>query len=124
MVALLLLLLLLLLLEDLLELLDRAVVLVSQFLQFRPVLLLFFALACLLVFGLLIQELIHELVSLLGGVIELVLTLFDDFAASLVLLVAANGQSCVAGVVPLENIQSGILYNILKHLVVVAMSGS
>ena len=114
-VVLFLLFLLLLLLEDLLELFDRAAVFVGQLLQLGPVLLLFFTLACLLIFGLLVHDLVHELVSLLGRVIELVLAFFDDLAASLILLMCADGHSGVTSIVTIKDIHSGVFHDIFEH---------
>ena len=85
-IVLLLLLFLFLVLEDLLELFDRASMFVGQLLQLGSVLLLFFALTCLFIFGLFVQELIHQFVSLLCRVIELILALFDNLTPSLILL--------------------------------------
>ena len=103
-IVLLLLLFLFLVLEDLLELLDRASMFVGQLLKLGSVLLLFFALTCLFIFGLFVQELIHQFVSLLCRVIELILALFDNFTASLILLMRADCHSCVTSIISLKDI--------------------
>ena len=114
-------LLLLLLLKDLLKLLDRAVVLVSQLLQLRSVLFLLLALAGFLSLLVLAHELCHQLVSLLASLIEQVLALLDDLDGTAVVASLADGQSCVTGVIALKNVDFGVFDNILEDRVIDAV---
>ena len=102
----------LLLLEDLLELLDGTIVLLSQLLEFRSVLLFLFAETSTLIFFLGPHELSHKLVSFGGCLIVDLLALFDNLGGLLVASLIANGQGCIASIVSVEDVNSGVLDDI------------
>ena len=108
----------LLLLKDFLELLNCAVVLVSELLELGVLLLLLFALAGAIILFLLAKDLVHEILCRLARVVEQLLAILDDLGCRVVLEVAADGQGSVTIGIALEEIDLGVLDNVLKYIFV------
>ena len=102
--------------KDSLELLDRATMLLGELLKLGTLLLLLLLLTSLLILLVFTQELSHELISLLGGVVEVGLVLLEDIHGTLVLNSASDDKRSVSCIIARKKINLCILHDVLDHI--------